>query len=88
MITPYQWEEHAGYLLPRLIKEAFVSLKRCFIRTLGAGILHSLHRQRNFFRVEEFSQGKKGGPQGRQGTTMPQGRNPQASRQREELQDC
>ena len=71
-----------------MIKKSFRFAQTRFYKTSRAGILHSLHQQRNDFRVEEFSQGKKSGLKVRQGATMPQGRNPKASRQREELLDC
>ena len=36
MITPYQWEEQAGYLLSLFEKkEAFASLKRGFINNIA-----------------------------------------------------
>ena len=52
-------------------KRSFRFAQTRFYKTSRAGILHSLHQQQNDFRVEEFSQGKRGGLQGRKGQQCP-----------------
>ena len=89
MITPYQWEEQAGYLLSLFEKkEAFASLKRGFLRPRKQVSCTACIQNGMTSGWRHFLKEKESGLQVRQGTTRPQGRNPKASRQREELLEC
>ena len=90
ILTRLRWAWlYAGFLLSRLIKRSFRFAQTRFSKTSRAGILLTACINNGMTSGwRNFLKEKESGLQVRQGTTTPLGRNPKASRQREELLDC